>query len=186
MSAIAQTELLVSPVEYFATEQASSVKHEYLSGVVYAMAGGTPRHGAIAVNVTIALGLILRGSSCRPYNSDVLVHLKHGTDERFYYPDVSVVCLPIPTGVQAIENPTAIFEVLSPSTERLDRSEKKDAYLRCPSLKAFVLVASERVEVTLYERTENDWQATVYTDQTDVLPLNCLKCELPLSEIYRE
>jgi hypothetical protein len=63
---------------------------------------------------------------------------------------------------------------------------KKDACLRCPSLKAFILVASEKVEVTLYERIGSEWQATVYTDKTDTLPLRGLACELPLSEIYRE
>jgi Uma2 family endonuclease len=186
MSAVAQYELLVPSANYFAAEEASPIKHEYLSGVVYAMAGGTPRHGAIATNIAIALGQALRGSSCRPYNSDVLVHLRHGTDERFYYPDVSVACEPVPVGARAIENPTIIFEVLSPSTERLDRSEKRDAYLRCPSLKAFVLVASENVEVTIYERAGEEWKATVYTDQADILPLSSLTCELPLSEIYRE
>jgi Uma2 family endonuclease len=186
MSAISTQQLLVSPAEFLAGEVAASCKHEYLNGVVYAMAGGTFAHSAVAVNILTALRSRLRGKPCRPMNSDMLIHLRHGADERYYYPDVSVVCHPVQAGARSVDNPTVVFEVLSPGTERFDSGEKKDAYLRCETLQAYVLVHSERVEVTIHTRRGDGWDATRYNENTDTLPLPCIQCELPLAEIYEE
>lgn len=177
--------LLVSPVEYLDGEAAAVVKHEFLNGTVYAMAGGSPRHAEIAINILASFKATLRGTPCRPYNSDVLVHLRHGADERFYYPDVSVVCGPKPVGL-TIDAPTVIVEVLSPSTERQDRGEKRDAYLRCESLQYYILVHSERVEVTLHSRAGAEWQITGFDETTDILSLPAIGAELSLADIYEE
>ncbi len=87
---------------------------------------------------------------------------------------------------RTIENPSAIFEVLSPSTARIDQSEKKDAYLACPSVQHYVLVHAEKVEVTIYTRTADGWDVVVYNELTDELPLPAIEVCVPLGEIYEE
>src|SRR3954454_16877082 len=87
---------LISVEEYLAGELTSPLKHEYLGGVVYAMAGARNAHNLIATNTLVALGARLRGTPCRPYNSDPKVRLRLPTQGRFYYPDVSIICRPNP------------------------------------------------------------------------------------------
>lgn len=186
MSALSKSQFFVSPAEYLEREEQSDCKHEYLNGVVYAMAGGTNRHGDIVGNIFAALKSKLTGSAYRAKNAGSKVRLLHGRDERFYCPDVSVVCGLQKPQALFTENPTVIFEVLSPSTERFDKGEKKDAYLRCESLQAYVLVHSERVEVTIYTRSGDGWDAVIYNELSDTLPLRCIECELPLATIYEE
>src|SRR5687768_11617939 len=86
----------ISVEEYLAGELVSPVKHEYLGGLVYAKAGARNVHNLIASNTLVSLGARLRGSSCRPYNSDTKIRVRLPTQVRFYYPDVSVVCSPDP------------------------------------------------------------------------------------------
>src|SRR5688500_17407942 len=86
------TPALVSPEEYLAAEESADRKHEYVGGVVYAMAAGRNRHHQIATNALLALGTRLRGQPCRPFNSDTKVRVRFPTHTRFYYPDVQVVC----------------------------------------------------------------------------------------------
>lgn len=186
MSAIPHDSFFISPEEYLAGEENSETKHEYLNGVVYAMAGGTNRHSDISVNITSSLKTRLRGKPCRPKNSDIKVHIRNGNDDRYYYPDVTVVCGAVEPKSSIVENPTVIFEVLSPSTERFDTGEKRDAYLRCESLQAYVIIHTERIEVTIYTRTPAGWVAMRYNELSDILPLAMIDAVLPLSEIYEE
>src|SRR5436305_1803707 len=87
---------LVSVDDYLEGELISPVKHEYLGGVVYAMAGARNLHNTIALNVTTALTNRLRGRPCRPFNSDTKIRVRLPTYLRFYYPDASVTCRPNP------------------------------------------------------------------------------------------
>ena len=186
MSALSIEQSLISPSEYLEGEELADCKHEYLNGVVYAMAGGTNQHSRIGATILSGLMLKLRGKPYQPWSSDTRIRFQHGDDARFYYPDGSVICHPVDKRALFAENPTVIFEVLSPSTERTDTGEKKDIYLRCKSVQAYVLIHSERVEVTIYTRRADGWDATIYNETTDTLPLPCIECELPLSEIYEE
>ncbi len=186
MSAISGEHFFATPSAYLAAEELSEGKNEYVDGVVFARPGGTVRHSEISGNISSGLDARLRRTNFRSCGCDFRVHLTYEFHERFYYPDASVVQLPIDGHALFVENPTVIFEVLSPSTERFDNEEKKDAYLRCESLQAYVLVHSERVEVTIYTRRVDGWDATIYNETTDTLPLPCIECELPLSEIYEE
>src|SRR5437660_4676071 len=120
---------LVSVEDYLAGELVCPIKHEYLGGVVYAMAGARIAHNLIATNVIGSLHGRLRGRRCRPFNSDMKIRVRLPTQVRFYYPDVSVVCRSNPQGESFQDEPAAIFEVLSRGTRRIDEGEKKDAYL---------------------------------------------------------
>ncbi len=136
----------LSPADYLAWERQQPVRHEFVRGEVFAMAGGTPRHNALCVNVAAALHAALRGGPCRTFSSDQRVGL--GPGERYVYPDVTVVCGPVRLeqgSTDVVANPTVLVEVLSESTEQYDRGLKWDGYRRIAALTDYVLVSqSER------------------------------------------
>lgn len=174
----------ISVEDYLAGELVSPVKHEYLGGVVYAMAGATNAHNLIAGNVLIALGGRLRGRPCRPYNSDTKIRIRLPHDVRFYYPDASVVCRPNPQTDSFQDEPVIVVEVVSARTRRTDEGEKKDAYLTIPSLCAYLIVEQESPAVVLYRRTEQGFVREVYDGLDAQIPLVEIEIELPLAEIY--
>jgi Uma2 family endonuclease len=175
---------LMSVEEYLAAELASPVKHEYLGGVVYAMAGARNAHNKIAGNVFGSLWGRLRGQPCQPFNSDTKVRVPLTRQVRFYYPDTSVICRPNPDGDSFQEEPAAIFEVLSRKTRRIDDGEKKDAYLTLPSLSVYVLVEQESPALVAWRRTREGFVREVYEGVGAVLPLGEIGTELPLAEVY--
>jgi Uma2 family endonuclease len=175
---------LVSVEDYLAGELESPSKHEYLGGVVYAMAGACNVHNLIASNVQGSLHGRLRGKRCRTYNSDTKVRVRFPNQVRFYYPDVPVICRPNPQQDSFQDEPAVIFEVISRSTRRIDEGEKKDAYLTIPSLCVYALVEQETAAVVVFRRTETGFVREVVEGMNAVLPLGEIETELPLSEIY--
>ena len=113
---------LVSVEEYLAGELASPIKHEYVSGVIYAMAGARNVHNLIASNALGALHARLRGQRCRPFNSDTKIRVHLPTQVRFYYPDISVICRPNPQSDSFQDEPVVLIEVISRRTRRLFRT----------------------------------------------------------------
>jgi Uma2 family endonuclease len=175
---------LVSIEDYLAGELVSPIKHEYLAGVVYAMAGARNAHNLIASNTLVALGSRLRGKQCRPYNSDTKIRLRLPHQVRFYYPDVSVICRPNPQSDSFQDEPAVLVEVLSSRTRRIDQGEKKDAYLTIPSLCAYVLVDQETPTVVVFRRTEHGFVREIHQGPDAVIPLGEIDIELPLAEVY--
>jgi Uma2 family endonuclease len=175
---------LVSVEEYLAAELESPVKHEYLAGVVYAMAGARNSHNLIATNTIVAVGARLRGQSCRPYNSDTKIRIRMPNQVRFYYPDASVICRPNRAGDSYQDEPVVLFEVLSSRTRRIDEGEKKEAYLTIPSLGVYVLVEQDSASVVLFRRSETGFVREVYSGLEAVMPLPEISIALPLAEIY--
>src|SRR5258708_25106143 len=145
--------------EYISFERSSNVKHEYLDGVIYAMAGGTPDHAAIAANVIAALGLALGERPLRVFTSDLRVRVAETGLET--YPDVTVVALPMEvdaTDRNVVTNPLLLVEVTSPSTEEYDRGEKLGHYQRIPSLREIVGVAhGERLVDVVRRGADHSW-----------------------------
>jgi Uma2 family endonuclease len=170
--------------DYLAGELSSPVKHEYLGGVVYAMAGAANVHNAIASNTLVALGSRLRGRPCRPYNSDTKIRILLPAHTRFYYPDASVICRPNPANESFQDEPAVIVEVLSDSTRRLDEGEKKDAYLTIPSLQIYLLVEQDSPAVVAFRRVGHEFVREVYQGLEAAIPLDGIGTSLPLSEIY--
>ncbi len=175
---------LVSVEDYLAGELVSPIKHEYLGGVVHAMAGARNVHNIIATNTLASLHARLRGRRCRPFNSDTKIRVRLPRHVRFYYPDVSVICRPNPQDDSFQDEPATIFEVLSRRTRRIDEGEKLDAYLTIPSLCVYVLVEQETAAVVIHRRTEQGFVREVYEGLDAVLPLAEIETELPLAEIY--
>ncbi|HEV7424752.1 MAG TPA: Uma2 family endonuclease [Thermoanaerobaculia bacterium] len=148
--------------EYLALEDSSNVKHEFLGGQIYAMAGGTPEHAALAA---AAIGLLfsqLRGSGCRAYDADLRVRTRSGLAT---YPDVTVICGPTErdeTDPQAVTNPALIIEVLSRSTEDYDAGDKFEHYKTLPSLRQYVLVSHRERSLDVWTfRDEAGWQHAI-------------------------
>jgi Uma2 family endonuclease len=173
--------------EYVSLEEISRVKHEFLDGHVWAMAGGSPEHAAVAVNIVALLHAQLRDRPCRVYTSDLRIRVREtglGT-----YPDVTVICGRVELDPEdpkqhTATNPKLIVEVLSPSTEDYDRGEKLAHYKRIPSLEEVVLVAHEERRLELWRREGNVWTAEIA--RGDAAPmLRALECRLPLAEVYR-
>lgn len=174
----------VSVEEYLAGELTSPVKHEYLGGIVYAMAGARNVHNIVATNILGTLHGRLRGKKCRPFNSDTKIRVRLSTHLRFYYPDCSVICRPNSQDDSFQDDPAVIFEVISQSTRRIDTGEKKDAYLTIPSLSAYVLVEQESAAAVVYRRTDEGFVAELYDGMDAVIPLPEIDAELPLAEVY--
>lgn len=175
---------LISVEDYLAGELVSPIKHEYLGGVVYAMAGARNAHNVIATNTLIAAGTRLRGRRCRPFNSDTKIRVCLATQMRFYYPDASVSCRPNPPSDSFQDEPAVIFEVLSRSTRRIDEGEKKDAYLTIDSLAAYVLIEQESPAAVVFRRTDHGFVREVYEGLDAVIPLPEIDIALPLAEVY--
>lgn len=186
MVALEEAEFL-SFQEYLDGELLSEIKYEYVFGTVYAMAGGSTAHSAIASNLMISLGERLQGKSCRPFNSDLKIRIPFPQGDIAYYPDLSVLGDERSQEDTFQENPTVIFEVLSPTTRRTDENEKKQTYLAIPSLKHYVLVDSERQAATIYSRgmgPDGGFGKEILTSAEDVIELPAIEVSLPLSEIY--
>jgi Uma2 family endonuclease len=176
--------LPMSVDEYLEGELQSEVKHEYLGGFVYAMAGGRNVHNLIASNVLGALHRQLRGKACRPYNSDAKIRIKLPTHTRFYYPDVSVVCDSNPPQDTFQDRPALVVEVASGKTRRIDLGEKKDAYCALPSLYAYVVFEQNSAAATVFRRTDDGFVQQVVDSIDAVIPFGEIGAELALAEVY--
>jgi len=177
-------DFLISPEDYLEGELQAATKHEYLSGVVYAMAGGRNVHSQIGGNTFLSLGTRLRGKKCQPFNSDTKIRLRLPVGLRFYYPDVQVVCEPNGPTDTYQDHPVVVVEVISESTRRTDEGEKLQGYCSLPSLENYLLVESERALVIGYRRTPDGFVREVHPGLDAVIALPTIGCELPLAEIY--
>lgn len=170
--------------EYLAVEATSEIRHEFLNGDVWAMAGGTPEHGALAAAVIRELGIALRGKPCRVYTSDVRVRIM--PTGLTTYPDVTVVCGEIqtaPEDASALVNPLVLVEVLSDTTEAYDRGAKAAHYRRIPSLQAYVLVSQGEPLIEVYRRRENRWEL-LEARPGESLDLDLLGITIDIHAIY--
>lgn len=168
--------------QYLEGEKLTDVRHEYVSGFVYAMGGASARHNRISLNIAGFLNGKLTDHPCEPFMADMKVRLKVGVEDAFFYPDVMVCCDPDDGDDYFRTNPCLIIEVLSPTTERTDRREKFFAYTRIESLREYLLVDQERREVTL-RRRDTEWAKEILTGDGEI-QLRCADLTLPLDTIY--
>ncbi len=175
----------VSVADYLEGERLSEVKREFFDGDVHATVGASNRRNQVATNATVALGIRLRGTNCRPFNSDTKVRIEMIDQTRFYYPDAMVVCDRNRGDDQWQDRPVLVVEVLSDSTRRVDLGEKRQAYLTIPTLKALLLVESDVLAATLYRRgPSGGFLREDYAGDGAVVPLPELGIELPLAEVF--
>lgn len=174
---------LILPGEYLAGERMATQRHEFLNGVIYAMAGASTGHGRIAANLSRHLGNQLEGKPCEAFTSDLRVRIRLKNAEFYYYPDVLVDCSGNADTTLYADQPTVIFEIMSPETERVDRHEKLSYYQTIPSLQAYVLVDQFHLVMTVYRRSEEGWTSEILT-AGDTLDLDCIQFRLPIQAAY--
>jgi Uma2 family endonuclease len=177
----------ISVEEYLEGEQVGDVKHEYIAGQVYAMAGTSLEHNQLALNVASWLRRRLRGGRCRTFISDVKVRIDPiGT---FYYPDVVVTCEEEGKARYYISRPCLIVEVLSPSTEVIDRREKLLTCRQLDSLREYVLIAQDERRIEVYRRDDaGEWGQEILGPNADLrfesLPGGALS--MTMDEVYED
>lgn len=181
--------------EYLTLERASEVRHIYLDGELYAMAGESPDHGDVSANLVISVGSQLKGSPCRVRSKDTKVRSGltpmsgHGMQGFFSYPDLVVICGE-PEYHDAhrdiVLNPTAIMEVLSPSTEAFDRGEKFTRYQTWnPTLTDYILVSQDRPQIEHFQRQpDGSWSYHRYAGLESSLTVASIHCTLKLADVY--
>jgi Uma2 family endonuclease len=172
--------------DYLEIERASEFRNDYVRGQAFPIPGENLTHGRIKGNVFQTISLHLKGKPCEAFTSDMKVKVEGVSP--FKYPDVVVVCGKpelYDARKDLLLNPLVIIEVLSPSTEAVDRGEKFDLYQAIPSLKYYILIAQDRANVTVLTRKSNShWDLELITDANASLIISDLDCEIPLHEIY--
>jgi Uma2 family endonuclease len=171
--------------EYLAAEAVSEVRHEFLNGEVWEMAGGTPEHAALASAINRELGLALRGKPCRTYSSDLRIRVVDTGLST--YPDVTVVCGQLATAADdedAAINPIVLVEVLSETTEGYDRGAKAAHYRRIPSLREYVLVSQAEPRIEVHRRTESGRWEILDARPGESIELTSLGIRLDVAAVY--
>lgn len=176
----------LTPAEYLAKERAATYRSEYFGGEMFAMAGGSPRHSLIKVNVVGEFRARLRNSPCTAYDSDLRILVAR--TGLYTYPDASVICGPLEfedPRRDTVLNPTLLVEVLSESTEAYDRGKKFSHYRQIPSLREYLLVSQEEPQIERFLRNdEGTWTLTEVAGLDSTLRLPALGIEIALREIY--
>jgi Uma2 family endonuclease len=181
----AASKTYLTPEQYEEIEEQSEIRHEYYRGEMFAMSGASESHNLVAANLARSLGNQLEDRPCKVYQTDMRVLIN--ATGLYTYPDVVVVCEPprfTNRKKTTLLNPTVLIEVISPSTEKYDRTTKGDHFKTIESLREHVLVSQDQVRVDVSTRTELGWVSKVYTDRNEVLRLESIGCEVPLSKIY--
>jgi Uma2 family endonuclease len=173
--------------EYLRLERDALDKHEFHDGEILAMSGGTVRHSLISANVSREIGNRLKGKACRNYDSNLRVR---PAPNRYLYPDNTVICGPVeydpadPYG-ETITNPKVIVEVLSPSTEKYDRTTKFDLYRKIASLEEYVLIYQSEPRIEIFARKpDGTWSIDVAAGMSAVAKLRSIHVDLPLTDAY--
>jgi Uma2 family endonuclease len=184
----AQPKATLSEEEYLVYERASSIKHEYYRGHIYAMSGGTERHNLIAGNTLASLHGQLRRKAGRVYPSDMRINiLRTGLNT---YPDVAVVCGQsqfTDATRDTITNPVVIIEVLSPSTERYDRGMKFQNYRTIDTLQDYILIAQDQFYIEHYIRQQHgQWLLQETANLDEEIHIQSIECTLRLEDIYEK
>lgn len=171
--------------EYLAVEEMSAVKHEFLDGNIFAMAGGSPLHAALSMSMGAALLSALQGRPCRVFSSDLRIRVS--STGLATYPDVTVVCTALrydPDSSDTVVNPTVVVEVLSDSTMDYDLGEKFEHYRQIPSLKAVAYLWQKERRVEIRQRgADDDWTARIGR-AGQVVRVDALGFSLAVDEIY--
>ncbi len=183
-----ETPVRLTVEEYLAWEETNFEKHEYIDGEVRCMAGANRTHNHIVWNLSTLIAQEIDESRCAVFIAEMKVRSSGPTRAHYMYPDLCAVC-----GEERFEsasqvvllNPVMAIEVTSPSTMDIDRGEKLDLYFEVPSIQAYLIIDQHRVCAELSIRADAGWQTTSYEDLDDVVPLEVLNCNLPLTQVYR-
>lgn len=169
--------------EYLKAENDGEIRHEYIYGEVYAMAGTTDNHNRIAGEIYTSLNLHLRVSRCEPFIGDMKVRVNPNV---YYYPDILVSCEENPEDAHFRNEPILIVEVTSDSTREIDRREKRAAYLQMPSVHEYVIVEQKKMLVEIHRRQpDGRWLTHFYNRPDEEFEFVSIDLKMSVAEIYR-
>ncbi|MBD2496057.1 Uma2 family endonuclease [Nostoc sp. FACHB-280] len=176
----------ISSEEYLQMEEKSSIKHEYIDGYIYAIAGASDPHVTIAGNLFALVRNHVRGSGCRVYIADMKARIE--SLNRYYYPDVMVTCDSRDQETPGHKRfPCLIVEVLSDSTEAFDRGDKFADYQTIETLKEYVLINTKRQRVECFRLNDDGfWVLQTYTSQEQTVQLKSINFEATITELYED
>jgi Uma2 family endonuclease len=182
-----KTTLSVSPEAYIKQEKIAHTRSEYWDGQIVAMAGAKASHNRLATSLLFLIETHLRKQNpnpCEVFPSHQRVRIEVASV--YCYPDLSVACDPIFDPDDCLLNPSILIEILSPSTEQIDRGIKWLRYQECVSLRAYLLVSPEEMLIEVYQRTNvsSPWVYYRHTKPDEVVLLDAIGASLPLTEIY--
>jgi len=180
---MAQRKFLVMGVDDYLilNRNSKDIRYEYLDGDVRMLAGGSPDHSIIIANLTSAIKGPLKGSQCRVYNSDVQLKL---AERRYVYPDITISCDERDRNQkEMIHYPLVVVEVLSPTTEAIDRGKKAAYYRSCPTIQEYKMVDSEEVFVEVHRLEEGRWTINNF-EPGDSITLESLGIQFPIEDAY--
>jgi Uma2 family endonuclease len=171
--------------EYFAFEFSAERRHEYVGGHIVAMAYTSPEHGEIASNLSLVLGNCLRKKDCSVYIGDRMLFVPDCKD--VFYPDLMVVCgkhefHQASKNMKATLNPSVVIEILSQSTEYLDKTSKTRCYKKIPGLRQIVFVSQKEKHIRILEREGERWIDMEFYEEGAVARIG--DCDVPLEEVY--
>jgi Uma2 family endonuclease len=181
MSSVLRKPTRVTFEEYIAFEETATVRHELIDGTLFAMVGGSDAHELITGRLFLRIAGHL-ADRCQVFQSGMRLKVEHAHDSDGYYPDILVSCDPADRERMFRRSPILLIEVLSPSTERPDRGEKKLNYLQIPSLQEYLLVAQDKPNVEIMRRRTSWAVEELYPD--DTLNMESVGLSLSLSDIY--
>lgn len=169
--------------EYLQFDLESIARHEFIAGQVYPMFKGSHNFKIIGENMFARLRTQLYSTDFQVFSSDMKIRIE--SINAFYYPEVSVV-----RNYQARElyfktRPCLIAQVMSPTTERIDRNEKLFNYRQLPSLQEYLLVDQFEMKVEVYRKSQNNWLLETLT-QDSILKLQSINVEITMAEIYED
>lgn len=174
--------------EYLEMEATATEKHEYYQGEIFAMSGAKRQHNIISMNLSQELANKLENKSCRPFNSDMRVHIAANT--LFTYPDFSIVCGKeeyLDDDDWNLLNPSVIIEILSPSTKSYDRGDKFKLYRAIPSLKEYIMIDSRRMSIEAFSINASGlWELREYHKENKDLVIKAAGISIPLRRIYKD
>jgi Uma2 family endonuclease len=174
--------ILMSVEEYFAWELTQQERHEFWDGEVVAMSGGTKKHNRVAINWVQQLNAAIGDRDCEVYISDVKVQVQ--ANRKYFYPDVVMTCDQRDQDAQLVQYPCLIVEVLSPSTESVDRGTKFTYYRRFTALREYILIQPEQPIVEVFSRNQADkWELAEYGID-DVIQLESIGCAIAVKDLY--
>jgi Uma2 family endonuclease len=172
--------------EYLKAEESSNIRHEYVDGEIFAMAGASEEHNLIAGNIYALFRPHLRGTPCRAFVSDMKLKVNVQNADIFYYPDLLVTCEQSDKERYFKTRPTLIVEVLSNSTKTTDKREKRMNYQSIESLKEYVLVSQDEIKVEVYRKdTQGSWLLEIL-GKDDKIRLDSIDLTLTMTDIYED
>jgi len=176
---------LMTLEEFFEFQERSPIPYEFINGIIRPVSAPSVAHCRVVQNIFRAIDPALRKGPCEPFIAGGEVHLRLGDDKIVYKPDVFVTCDKSVWGEGSIPNPRFVVEVLSPSTQQIDRKEKAVNYRRVPSMEEYVIASQKRAELIIYRRVAH-WLPEIVSGDHAIAEFHALGVSVPLSAIYED